>query len=1028
VINGSLPFVVPFSSVEWTAPPSVTAVRSMFFDSHTVSLESAVDLITEARYFTLRSCSRVTLPDRSFFHVYSVLPKRGNCVSVARLLRHEAISPLFWLSSHYPELPLLRDGLGFLFFVTLTPKASIFDRDKWNTVLGSRYVDLFKKRVEAYLRPDLPAGCHVQFSRVDEAHESGFIHYHLFMFVPQGLPVYQSRVRKKVFDADGRFHWLPKSDKAGKPVFMWRVGSSGDRSLKDSLNDLWVSADPLHQVNNIDISAVPTLYRLGEYALKYQFKFFPKNSVAERRRDWTLGILSLYRKRGYSFSKSFASAFCDFVSAQSGKDLRLDVITRNLRKESPLSFWDSLPEGFQSVFVDVFSDDTLRAHGFDPIELSQRFFKTDKEPPVAGVTSSYSTFFEYPTVLQPVPVQSLFLASAGSNYSSVTELNAIPGLLSKAKRKLLVVDVETIGRDQYSSPLVGIGVAFEGYSFYFAVGHVSEENLDLNEVISVLNPLLSSSEVVKVFHNAAFDISVLERHGFDVTSPVFDTMVAAHCWDSSKISVSLNKLALNLLGVFDTSTYESVVNGFVDMSFVPVERVGRYCREDVLLTLGVAQFLLKLFESSMSSAGLRNSLSLDMQMIFTLLWVESSGIRFDCSSASELSKRFDERLSVLRPEIIAAAGGREFNFFSSKQVGKVLYDDLKLPVNFWTPSGSPAANSNTLKSLVSCHPLPGLLLEYRGLLKLKRDFVENMSEHSVEGMVCTNFNLTTTSTGRLSSSSPNLQNIPKDSCPEASEIRKLFVPSDPAHVLVRADYQQMELRMAAVLAQDPVLLAAFRRGEDPHRTTASLLFEKDVCAVSPLERSVGKKCNFAVLYGQGARGFADAFNLKHPDSKISIQDAELWLKRFFSSYPRFIPFFDSVIDFARMTGFSETVYGSRRWFVDKFEFKVGSAINAAEREIKNFVIQGACAVVLKRAMVSIHDEFIAAGLRARMVLTVHDELVFDVPKLEEAAVCGIVRRCMESAAGMPDSFPVDLSVCSDWGTPLPSVPEASSYV
>lgn len=1022
------------------SPPSITSVRDLYFKERSVSLEGAASMISDARWFTVRSRCSIRVPGSSLKYRYSVLAKRGNEVASERLFRcrrskqgklsdPSCLAVLKRLSELAPDVSLFRevDGVqhGFLFFLSLTVKSSLFDIDDWNKRRCSREVDLFKKRVEAYLRPQLPEDCHVSFARVDEAHESGYFHVHMFMFVPGGLNVFPFPARHMV---NGEL--VQKYDRHGDPLFVWRVASSlKDRRMKDELNDLWIGPDPGHEVNNVDIWAVPDLFQFLHYALKYQLKTFSISPHDERMRDWTVSLLSLYNRRGYSFSKAFTEALCSFVVDQSGdRSLRLANVTHILRKEALESFSDDSTEEALVRFEDVCSDVALRAAGCSSEELSQRVFYSERCLPSVFDNSGYERFFADDNRVVPVSVSSLFEGCSGSDCGSLEDLLSVPELFSRVHRRFLAVDVETTGSDPYSDSLVGVGIAFEGFSFYFPVGHEDGCNVSLDMLVSVLGPLFCSPAVLKVFHNAAFDVAVLERHGFDVVFPVFDTMLAAHVWDSSKCMVSLNELALNLLGFSGFTSFEDVCFGFETLASVPSARVGRYCREDVLLTLKVQGFFYRLFRSALSSDGLRDTLVLDARMLDVQLWMESSGVRFDCSGGKALSSRFEERLSVLRSEILSVVG-HDFNFLSSKQVCAVLYDELGLEQSrFLTPGGVRSSSSKALKSLVSFHPLPGLLLQYRRLLKLKRDFVDSLVEKSVDGRVYTAYNLAVTSTGRLSSSSPNLQNIPKRSCVEASEIRRLFLPSDGC-LFVRADYSQMELLMAAVLSQDPVLLPACRRGDDLHSLTASRLFGKPVSEVGKgsVERAVGKTCNFGLLYGLGARSFADNYNLDHPDAMISVGDAQKWIDGFFAAYPGILPYFESAVSDARLCGFSESVFGSRRWFDEKFDSGVESVEAAVVREVRNFVIQGACAVVLKRAMVNILDEFVSNGLSARLVLSVHDELVFDVPALEVPLVCGIVRRCMESAAGLSDSFPVDLEVCSSWSEALPVVPEVSGY-
>jgi DNA polymerase-1 len=572
------------------------------------------------------------------------------------------------------------------------------------------------------------------------------------------------------------------------------------------------------------------------------------------------------------------------------------------------------------------------------------------------------------------------------------------------KAKTFCLDTETTSLDPLSAELVGVSLAVEeGKAWYIPVGHRSEDaspHLSRDRVLSSLRTLLEDPALSLIGQNSKYDIMVLAQYNLWPRNLAGDTMLASYLLNPSKRH-NLTDLAWDHLQ-YRTLTYEAVTdNGKKNFAEVSVAEATRYSGEDADITLRLAHRLFpRVQEEGMGSL----FTEVEVPLAAVLARMELAGIRVDLDLLATLSVEFGQRQRDLEAEIYALAG-EKFNLASPQQLQAILFDKLGLPRGKKTKTGS-STDSSVLEALAERFPLPAKILAYRGFAKLRNTYVDALPKlmHAKTGRIHTSFNQTVTATGRLSSSNPNLQNIPVRS-EEGRRIRAAFVP-EPGQVLLSADYSQIELRLLAHLSQDPVLIESFQRGQDVHTRTAAELFQVPVAAVSADQRRQAKTINFGIIYGMGALRLARSLDIPN-------KTAQAYITQYFARYGGIKSYMEGILVEARTRGYVTTLQGRRRYVPD-LQSKNTQVAAAAERMAVNMPIQGTAADLIKMAMVAIDRRLTQEKLRTRMLLQVHDELLFEVPEKEVERIKKLVRELMEGVMSLRVPLQVDLGAGKNW--------------
>jgi len=598
--------------------------------------------------------------------------------------------------------------------------------------------------------------------------------------------------------------------------------------------------------------------------------------------------------------------------------------------------------------------------------------------------------------------------ASGEGYRTVANEAQLENLVSALKKAgRFAFDTETTSLIATRADLVGLSFAVKpGEGWYLPVGHRYlgvPEQLDRKLVVDTLRPLMADPQLAKVAQNAKYDLLVLRRAGLEVAGLSCDTMLASYLAHPAAKSHGLDNLAAELLGYRTISYAEMTGKGKNQIGFeeVEVEKATVYAAEDADITLRLADKLEPQLVETQQDKLFRE---LEMPLVTVLTDMEWQGVRIDANFLRELSTDMEARLAVLEKHIHELAG-RSFNVGSPKQLGEVLFEHLKLPRGKKTKTGW-STDVEVLTDLAEEHEIAAQVLDYRSVAKLKSTYCDALPKliNPDTGRIHTSFNQAVTATGRLSSSDPNLQNIPIRS-EEGRRIREAFVPAE-GNVLLAADYSQVELRILAHMADEPALKESFARGEDIHTRTASEIFDVFLEMVTPDMRRQAKTINFGVLYGMSAFGLAKSLG-------IARKEAQAYIDHYFSRYPRVLAFMETKKAEARDKLYVTTLLG-RRCAVPEIASKNGAIRGYAERNAINYPIQGSAADIIKVAMVRIHKRLQAENLQAKMVLQVHDELVFDVPVAEQATVETLVRQEMEHAVELDVPLLVDMGVGRNW--------------
>ena len=581
-------------------------------------------------------------------------------------------------------------------------------------------------------------------------------------------------------------------------------------------------------------------------------------------------------------------------------------------------------------------------------------------------------------------------------------------------QKCISLDTETTSVWPRWAKLVGMSFSWSDREAWYLPlrAPAGERYLDPPSTLSALRPILENPAVEKIGQNLKYDMIVLRAAGVQLAGVAFDTMVASYLLDAGRRNHNLDELAHTYLGHETIKIGELIgtgkrapprSGGRRRMDEVPVRQVADYAGEDAWLPTLLRPILAK----RLDEAGLGDLLnSLELPLIDVLVELEYNGIKVDTARLAELSRRFGRRIETAEQEIYALAG-RRFNIASPKQLQALLFDELKLPVVKKTAQSGPSTDAEVLSELAPLHPLPAKILEYRQYAKLKSTYVDALPEMVCPetGRVHASFNQVVAATGRLSCNDPNLQNIPVRT-EEGREIRSAFVPGEKGWVLLAADYSQIELRVLAHFSGDQRLCEAFAHDEDIHARVASQVNGVPLEGVTPAMRRAAKAVNFGVIYGQGAFGLARALG-------IDQDQAAKFIDSYFEGYPGIEKFLGQVLAECREMGYVTTILGRRR-AISGVRQGAGRQRNLAERTAVNTVVQGSAADLIKLAMVAIHRRLRQERLPARMLLQIHDELIFEVPSDQLRQLAELVTEEMVGVHTLNVPLKVDIKAGPNW--------------
>ena len=598
-----------------------------------------------------------------------------------------------------------------------------------------------------------------------------------------------------------------------------------------------------------------------------------------------------------------------------------------------------------------------------------------------------------------------------SGYETVLDEATFLAWLEQLKAaEVVAFDTETDGLDYMTANLVGVSFAVEeGKAAYVPVAHDyldAPAQLDRDWVLARLKPLLEDPDQAKVGQNLKFDASILARYNIEMQGIKYDTMLESYVFNSVVGRHDMDSLALRYLE-HKTITFEEIAGkGKKQLTFnqIDLAQAGPYAAEDADITLRLHNLLIEKLNADDKLKSVFEEI--EMPLVPVLSRMERTGVLIDSMQLSAQSTELAARLDELEKKAFEIAG-EEFNLSSPKQLQAILFDKMGLPVLKKTPSGSPSTNEEVLQELALDYPLPKQILEYRSLAKLKSTYTDKLPKmvNPATGRVHTSYHQAVTATGRLSSSDPNLQNIPVRN-EEGRRIRQAFIAPTGYKVLA-VDYSQIELRIMAHLSGDKALLDAFRHGKDIHAATAAEILGLPIESVTSEQRRRAKAINFGLIYGMSAFGLAKQLDMGR-------KEAQDYMNLYFERYPGVLEYMESTRTTASEQGYVETLYG-RRLYLPDIKSRNGMRRKAAERAAINAPMQGTAADIIKRAMVLV-DQWIEqqAPGRVRLLMQVHDELVFEVQESELEGVAEEIRRLMESAAELEVPLIADVGTGDNW--------------
>ena len=614
-----------------------------------------------------------------------------------------------------------------------------------------------------------------------------------------------------------------------------------------------------------------------------------------------------------------------------------------------------------------------------------------------------------PSAVEDVPATKP-AAPEEKDYQTVLTQSQLDTWLDKIKvAELVAVDTETTSLDYMQALLVGVSIAVKpGEAAYIPFGHDylgAPKQLEKDAVLAQLKPLLEDPGIKKVGQNLKYDMSVLAQHGIELRGLAFDTMLESYVLDSVATRHDMDSLAEQYLDETTTSFSEVAGKGANQLTFnqVVLEQAAPYACEDADITLRLHETLWP--QVARHSSLVNVFTDIELPLLPVLSKIERNGALVDGTLLFHQSTELAERLAELETQAWDLAG-QQFNLASPKQLGEILFEKLELPVLKKTAKGAPSTKEEVLQELALDYPLPKVLLEHRGLAKLKSTYTDKLPTmiNAQTQRIHTSYHQAGTATGRLSSSDPNLQNIPVRTA-EGRRVRQAFVAPQDSRI-VAADYSQIELRIMAHLSEDPSLLSAFAAGEDIHRATAAEVFAVTKDNVTSDMRRNAKAINFGLIYGMSAFGLARQLN-------IGRKQAAEYIELYFERYPGVQNYMNTIRHTAAEQGYVETVFG-RRLYLPEINSRNGMRRQAAERTAINAPMQGTAADIIKLAMIQVDNWLQSSNLQSRMIMQVHDELVLEVPNSEVDKVRQGLTDLMENAVSLLVPLVVDIGVGDSW--------------
>ena len=630
------------------------------------------------------------------------------------------------------------------------------------------------------------------------------------------------------------------------------------------------------------------------------------------------------------------------------------------------------------------------------------------------LSSAISAYGEPNLLSSKIEVQEKQKQITKKNYSLISEIDELDEWIKEAEEfGEVAIDTETSSVDANQAYLVGISLSSKiGKACYIPVGHKSNKNLDKKKVLDKLKPLLEDQSIKKIGQNIKFDFIILYREGITI-SPMEDTMLMSYVLDAGKNRHNMDTLSEIHLGHKTIAFKDLVGSGKKEINFSDVEldKAKDYAAEDADITFR----LYKKFIKNLKLEKMINIYEIfEKPMIEILAFMEMRGIKIDSNFLKSLSLKFEKKIEKLEKEIFKIAK-KEFNIGSPKQLGDIIYNDLKIAGLKKTKKGGFATSASVLEDLAfKGHKFPQLVLDWRQVSKLKNTYSDALPEHvnPLTKRVHTSFLLAATTTGRLASSDPNLQNIPIKS-EDGKDIRKAFI-AEKNHTLISADYNQIEMRILADLAGVKELKKAFKNNEDIHSLTASQIFNIDIKKVDQDQRRKAKAINFGIIYGISQYGLAKQIN-------VSNYEAEEFLNAYFAKFPEIKIYMDETIKFCRKSGYVNNIFGRRSHF-NAINDKNFNVRNFQERAAINAPIQGSASEIMRLAMIRLQKNLNQnKKLKSKMLLQIHDELIFEVPKNEVDEMTKIIKKEMTSVSesehhSFSTPLTVDINIGDNWGT------------
>jgi len=810
-------------------------------------------------------------------------------------------------------------------------------------------------------RPPMPEDLSIQIPYIKEI-THGF-----------NIPV----IEMQGFEADdliGTFRY--QAEKAGFFVVM----VTGDKDFVQLVTDNAVIWDPMKE-KTIDIKTVRDDFGVEPYQM------IDVMALSGDASDNVPGVPGIGPKTALSLIKTFGTVERLYE--------RVHTITKKKQHENLVQYKEQafMSKELVKINIDV------------PVPFNPENFNY-KTPDNTRLSKLFKNL-EFRQLQQAFPKRSDL---SNKNYRAIYDMSVLFDLIERLKKaETFAIDTETTSKDPMKANLVGLSFSMEpDEAFYIPCAHdypEAPEQLELKKVLSQLKPVLENPDVKKIGQNIKYDWMVLKRHGINLAGVIFDTMLASYLINPSKRAHNLDQIAIDFLD-HKTTTYKEISGkGKKDVSFseISLEKAVPYSCEDADITLMAYHVLMPLIDR----AGLMELYNnVELPLVPVLMNMEMTGVCVEKEKLVDLSKSFENQLEQLESMIYLIAG-EEFNIRSSQQLGRILFEKLKLPVQKKTRKKTGySTDVNVLTALSDKHELPELILRHRTLAKLKSTYTDALVDliHPETDRIHTSYNQTVTATGRLSSSAPNLQNIPIRT-DEGMEIRKAFVPRKE-WIMVSADYSQIELRILAHYSDDDILIKAFKNDEDIHTRTANEVFQVFPSFVTSELRRQAKVINFGIVYGMSPYGLSKELG-------ISRKMAKTYIDNYFARYKGVKRFVDQTISDARKTKKTSTLLGRIRLLPDiNSPNKVVREF--AERTAINTPVQGTAADLIKLAMIRVDAAFKEGSLNSAMLLSVHDEIVFEVPPEELASVKVLVKEIMEGIWNLKVPLKVNLSSGKNW--------------